>query len=138
MAVIDVNWNPTRKELRVFSALLIVFCATIGGVSYFRASEFSVVSYVALGGSVVGAIGCVAPTLIRLFYLTWMAAVWPIGLVVSNLIMGLVFFGVVWPIGVVMRWKRGDSLKLQFDKTTRSYWIKREKSTNPRRYFRQY
>jgi hypothetical protein len=138
MAVIDVNWNPSPKELRVFSALLIVFCAIIGGVSYYNSSTLTAVGYAAIGGAVVGAIGCVGPNLIRVVYVVWMAAVLPVGLVVSNVVIGLVFFGVVWPIGVVMRWKHVDSLRLDFDKSAKSYWIKRSAPKDQRQYFRQY
>jgi hypothetical protein len=138
MAIIDVNWNPSLKELRVFSALLIGFCAIIGGVSYANSQSVSVVVSITMGGAVVGAIGCVAPKLIRVVYVVWMAAVLPIGMVVSNVLVGFVFFIVVWPIGLIMRWKRGDSMNLLFDKTAKSYWVKRSSPTNPRQYFRQY
>lgn len=138
MAIIDVNWHPSQKELRVFSALLIVFCAVIGSMSYANSETTSVVVCISMGGAAIGAIGCIAPNAIRGVYVVWMAAVLPIGLVVSNLLIGFVFFGVVWPIGVVMRWKRGDPMNLLFDKSASTYWIKRTGPRNPRQYFRQY
>ena len=29
MAIVDINWNPTRKELRWFAGLLIIFCGIV-------------------------------------------------------------------------------------------------------------
>ena len=140
MAVIDVNWNPSKKELRVFSALLIVFCGIIGGVSHWKSAPGTtpILVDVTFVGAVLGAIGCVAPNLIRIVYVVWMALVLPIGIVVSNVLIGLVFFGVVWPTGAIMRWKRGDAFRLKFDKSANSYWIKRSSPSSQRHYFRQY
>ncbi|MBM3565043.1 MAG: hypothetical protein FJX42_02895 [Alphaproteobacteria bacterium] len=45
--------------------------------------------------------------------------------IVSPLVMGLLFFLTVTPIALIMRLLGKDPLRLQFDRTAKSYWIKR-------------
>ena len=50
-----------------------------------------------------------------------------LGVIVSPIIMGIVFFLVVTPTGVLMRLLGKDLLKMDRTKSTSTYWIKREK-----------
>ena len=50
-----------------------------------------------------------------------------LGLVISPIVMGLIFFVVITPIGMLMRIMSKDLLRLKMHKNTNSYWIKREK-----------
>jgi len=50
-----------------------------------------------------------------------------LGMVVSPIVMGIIFFLVVTPIGLVMRLFGKDLLGLKTNKNTKSYWIDREK-----------
>ena len=51
-----------------------------------------------------------------------------IGAIVSPIIMGIIFFLTVTPTGIIMRLLGKDLLRQKFDKSTKSYWIKRKKS----------
>jgi hypothetical protein len=46
--------------------------------------------------------------------------------IVSPVVLAVMFYGVVLPTGLVMRALGKDALRLRFDRTARSYWIKRE------------
>ena len=48
------------------------------------------------------------------------------GMVVSPLVMGIIFFGVVTPIALIRRLMGKDSLNLEFDPEADSYWIVRK------------
>ena len=50
-----------------------------------------------------------------------------LGVIVSPIIMGMVFFLVVTPTGVLMRILGKDLLKTRKVKNTSTYWIKRDK-----------
>ncbi|MDA0917549.1 MAG: SxtJ family membrane protein, partial [Planctomycetota bacterium] len=90
------------------------------------------------GGAVVGIVGVLSPAFIRIVYVVWMAAVFPIGFVVSNVVLAVVFYGVVWPIGILTRLTGRDALQLRFDREAKTYWNARQPTRDPRRYFRQY
>ena len=44
--------------------------------------------------------------------------------------MGIVFFLIITPIGLVLKLIGKDLLRLKFDETNNSYWIKRDKDIN--------
>ena len=138
MAIVDINWNPSRKELKVFSLLLIVFFAVVAGLAYRKGTSFETACLIAGGGAVVGVVGVLSPAFIRIVYVVWMAAVFPIGFVVSNVVLAVVFYGVVWPIGILTRLTGRDALQLRFDREAKTYWNVRQPTRDPRRYFRQY
>tara|TARA_B100000029_G_scaffold489569_1_gene547433 strand:- start:426 stop:824 length:399 start_codon:yes stop_codon:yes gene_type:complete len=50
-----------------------------------------------------------------------------LGLIVSPIVMGAIYFLVVSPTGLIMRLLGKDLLKLKFDKNIKSYWINRDK-----------
>ena len=53
-----------------------------------------------------------------------------LGVIISPLIMGLVYFLVVLPIGILMRAFGKDLLSLKFNKNIKTYWNKKEAKTN--------
>ncbi len=138
MAIVDINWNPSRKELKVFSLLLIVFFAIVAGLAWRKGASAETACLIAGGGAVVGIVGVLSPAFIRIVYVVWMAAVFPIGFVVSNVVLAVVFYGVVWPIGILTRLTGRDALQLRFDREAKTYWNARQPIRDPRRYFRQY
>lgn len=147
MAIVDINWNPTRKELRWFAGLLIIFCGIVAWMV--NESSQPIVSTlprvispfaiaIAVAGAVIGITGLARPDWVRYVYVGWMIAVSPIAFVVSNLIVAIVFYLVVAPIGFAMKLVRRDALHLEFRDETTSYWQEKQMPKDPRRYFRQY
>ena len=50
-----------------------------------------------------------------------------LGIIVSPIVMGIVYFSVVTPTGIFMRFLGKDLLKMSNVKNTSTYWIKRDK-----------
>ena len=53
-----------------------------------------------------------------------------LGIIVSPMVMGIVYFAVVTPTGVLMRLLGKDLLRTSKIKNTSTYWIKRDKQKN--------
>jgi hypothetical protein len=87
MAIVDINWNPSRKELKAFSLLLIVFFAIVAWLAHQKGASVQTAWTIAGGGAAVGIAGLLAPAFIRVVYVVWMAAVFPIGFFVSNVVL---------------------------------------------------
>lgn len=138
MSLINTDWNPSPKDLKVFSLLLIGFGAVVGVVVKYKTDSLTAALWIAGICAATGLAGLAFPPFIRVVYVVWMTAVSPIGIVVSTLVLALTFYGVIWPIGAVMRLGGRDALKLRLDRNASTYWQKREQTTNPRRYFRQF
>ena len=64
------------------------------------------------------------------FNIAWIKFGELLGVIISPLIMGLVYFLVLLPIGILMRVLRKDLLSLKFNKNTETYWNKKEAKTN--------
>jgi len=63
---------------------------------------------------------------------------YPIGVVVSYLLLALLFFAVLGPTALVLRILRRRPIQLGFDPKATSYWTKARHRTSKERYFRQY
>ncbi|MBL4572248.1 MAG: hypothetical protein JKY86_04145 [Gammaproteobacteria bacterium] len=138
MALIDIKWAPTTRELRVFAVLWFVFFGLLGVWLQSRGySQTSIASLwtVAFTG---GILGLLFPALLRPVYLLWMGLAFPIGWLVSHLILGLVYFALLAPIGLLMRMTGHDPLGLRLGRVETSYWTERPTETKASRYFRQY
>jgi membrane protein YdbS with pleckstrin-like domain len=137
MAILDVNWNPTAKQLRQFSLLLVVFLAALGWL--FWKSQSPAWAITATTAAVVsGLIGILRPNLMRVVYVAWLAAAFPIGWLVSHLLLAAIYYLVITPIGVMMRICRYDPLQRRFDPQAETYWKPREDRRDSKRYFKQY
>ena len=138
MALISLNRNPSRSELQWFGLLTAAFFVFFGVmVSWW--SGWSKAPFVVLAavGVTFGVVYYAVRPFQRPMYLGWMLAVYPIGWVVSHLVLGLVYFIVLTPIGLFMRVIRRDALNLPFDRGANTYWTPRQRASSER-YFRQF
>lgn len=138
MAMIDVNWNPTERQLRQFGALLALFGAIVGGLIYFKSGHLMLAASTFAVLATIGCCGVCYPRLIKPVYVVWMAAALPIGWLVSHAMLALVYYMIVTPIGLVMRLCGYDPAARKFDRDAESYWIPRPPEKDIQRYFRQY
>jgi hypothetical protein len=137
MAVLEVNWNPSRRELRQFGVLWLVFFAGMAAWLYFRHGPGLWPTVLGTGAVAVGLPGIAFPALLKPIYVGWMIAAFPIGWTVSHLLLGSIFYLVISPIGLLLRLFGHDPMKRKFDRSAKSYWIEHERADTAR-YFRMY
>ena len=53
-----------------------------------------------------------------------------LGAIIAPVVMGIIFFLVVTPTGFLMRIMGKDLLRRKYDKSNKSYWIKRDRSSS--------
>ena len=139
MAMIEINRNPSWKELRVFGGVLLpLFLLLVGGFIGTKTSRWEWLFYIGLPGIPIAAVGWIRPRLLRRLYVGWMFAVWPIGIVVSHVLLGIIYYLVVTPIGLVLRLMGRDAMCRRFDPKARTYWVRREAVTDMKRYYKQF
>lgn len=138
MAVIEINKDPSRRELLIFGLLLLAFAALVGGMAYwkFRARNLGVDIW--LAGGAISALYFLIPPIRRPLYVGWMYAAFPVGFVVSHVILAVIYYLVISPIGVVMRLLGRDPMERTFDSKAKSYWVAHDPHKDPARYFRQF
>jgi predicted MFS family arabinose efflux permease len=138
MALVDINWNPSRKELRVFALLLIGFGAIVAAVLYGRLESQTPTTVTLIATCIVGLAGLAAPTVVRPVYVVWMTLAFPIGWTVSHLMMLAAFFLVLTPVGLLMRLCGRDPMQRRFDRDAKTYWLPRPSRSDLKSYFRQF
>jgi hypothetical protein len=80
----------------------------------------------------------VAPVALRPLWVTLIAITFPIGFVVSHVVLGVVYYTVFTPVGLLFRLIGRDPLERRFEAARTSYWVARKPVTDVKRYFRQY
>ena len=92
---------------------------------------------IALGG-IAGLFSLVAPKGNRFIYVGLSLVAYPIGLVVSHVLLAVLFFGLITPLGLLIRTLKKDSLHRERDATASSYWVAASPARPKSRYFRQF
>jgi len=138
MALIEVNWNPPRNQLRQFAVLFLIFIGGLGTILYFKDKPLIVSEILWNLAWIVGLAGLIFPPLVRPVFVVMMAVALPIGFVVSTVLMLIIYFLIMTPIGLVMRVFGYDPMRMRPAAGAESFWIERPPSSDVRRYFKQY
>lgn len=136
----DVTRAPKPTVVRQFGVVCLV---VFGGLGLFQALARS---RPVLGWSLVGfgaaclVLGLLAPRLLRWVYTGAMLVAFPIGFVVSQLMLAVLFFLVFTPMGAGLRMRGWDAMlrRRKPASPTEGYWEPKPQPTDPRRYLRQY
>ena len=137
--MIELKKEFTTRELRQFGALVWpAFCGMIGWLCWSRGDWPNVaIAIWALGG--VGAVvGVHWPAAIAPVYRALLLATFPIGWVMTHLVLGVLYYLIVTPIGLIRRALGVDALERRLDPTAATYWVPHRSAHDAQRYFRQY
>ena len=147
MGIIEVNFRPADRELRQFGFAALVVFGLVGGLIHWKKAVFGIglrdaahwISYAVWATAGLSALFSFAHPRANLpLYLGVSVATFPIGYVVSHVLMGLFFYGVLTPIGLVFRMMGRDPLQRRFEKQSSTYWVAHRVPDSTKRYFRQF
>jgi len=138
VALIRIDHHPSTRQLNVFGVIWLVFFAVLGGVLLRNGSSALAAMVVWIFAIIVPSVGWIVPEFMRLVYVAMAYAAFPIGFVVSWLIMVVVYYLVLTLIGLVMRLFGYDPMNRRFDRSADTYWCPREQDTRLDKYFRQF
>ena len=136
MSLIRINRNPNRRQLLVFGAAWLGVLGIAGCASWLRGRHPAADVLWALAVC-VPLVGLGFPAVLRYAYLGLSYATYPIGFVVSYLVLAFAYFLVLTPIGLAMGLFRYDPLSRKFDPEAKSYWTPRDKTKTVESYFNQ-
>lgn len=135
MKLVEFNWTPTDRQLRQFAGICLVALPLIG---WLWGAGGPVMWGLSIAGLVMAIAGWIRPAVIRPVFLALMIVAMPIGLIVGELMLLTVYFGVVWPLGMLQRVLKRDPLQLKMDRSAESYWRPKQQPRGPRDYYRQF
>ena len=135
MKLVELNWNPPERQLRQFGIIALLVLPLVG---WLWRGSLPVIAGLAATGGVLALIGVVFPRALKPVFIALMLVTMPIGLVVGELAMLLIYFGVFLPIGLLFKIMGRDSLRLKLNLQAKSYWERKPQPRNPATYFRQF
>lgn len=128
MSLLRLNRHPSKRQLLVFGLAWLLFVGVLSASLWTRSRHTPAI---VLAGLAVGVplAGMVSPGFLRLVYLGLTYAVYPVGFVVSHVVLAVLYYLVLTPIGLVLRLGGYDPLARRFDRAAPTYWQRR---TNPK------
>jgi hypothetical protein len=145
--LVEIDFNPNTKTLRQFGVIAFVGFSVLAALAYYEKLVFSfglgearmplVMTFAGLG-TIALLFSLVAPKANRILYIGLTLLAFPIGFVLSYLIMGTLFFLVIGPIAILFRVFGRDSMHRGYDPSAPSYWQAAEPARDKESYFHQY
>ena len=136
--MIEINKNPSARELKQFGALWLIFFAIVGGIAWYRTGSQAGGVAVWTIALVTATVGFLLPSFMRLVYVGMIYVAFPIGWLISHFVLALAYYLVLTPIAFVLKMAARDSLELRFDRSVESYWTRLPRIEDPNRCFRQF
>lgn len=141
MSIGRVNTNPSPRDLKLFGLIWLVFFTVLGSIAWFKWGQPTAAKVIWSLAVAVPAVGWAVPKFMRVVYVGMSFAAWPIGVVVSTVLLAIIYYLVVTPIGLMTRAFGYDAMRRRaVGKGEASYWRERtsDGGRDAKRYFRQF
>lgn len=145
--LVRLDLRPERKQLRQFGWVALVAFGFLGTVVLWKGGLFGAsfgastrtVAYAMWSlGALSAALSLVRPEANRPLFVALGVLAFPIGWVVSHVVLAVVFFGVLTPVGLLFRLLGRDPLERRFRADRQSYWVDLPEVDDEKDYFRQF
>lgn len=139
MALVSLNLSPSQKQLRDFGFISLIMFFVIGllllGLGKVAAKGFMVFCLI---GVVLYILSRISVALIKPVYLGMILLTFPIGWVVSHVMMALFYYGIITPVALFFKLLNRDPLCRKYEPNADTYWIQCKKKRPAKDYFRQF
>lgn len=139
MAMIHLDTNPSEKKLRQFGNIAPIMLLLIACILRWRFDlPLPAMATMCAVGVMIFFASRLSAKLVRPIYLVLILIGFPIGWVISHLVMLLFYFGLITPIALVFRLMNRDAFHRNWDPESESYWTEHQKNDSVNRYFKQF
>jgi hypothetical protein len=129
---------PSERMLRQFAALWIFFFSALAALQGFRNDKWVIAVILAALAVTIGPLGLVRPSAVKPIFIGWMTLAYPIGWVVSRIILGVLFFALFTPFALVFRIIGRDALGLKTKPKAETYWCEKPGAHEKSQYLKQF
>ena len=139
--MIHEEFHPSSvsgRNLRQFAAAWLIFLLAFGAHQWLARGHQKTGLILAVLALAVGVPGLIRPNAIRWIYVAAMMVSFPIGWVISRLMVLLMFYGVITPVALFFKLRGRDLLCRKPTPGRASFWIAKSTPQDVRSYFRQY
>lgn len=133
-SIFRLQRKPTDRQLRQFGIAILVLLPLL---TVLRTQHMQTVGMSVVIGLTLAIAGWLRPALLRPLYVVTTLLTFPLGLIVSELVMILIFFGMLTPLGLLFRLMGRDVMDRRPDRTASSYWRVRRVAGSADSYYRQ-
>lgn len=126
--MINLNLSPSEKELKQFAIGQLIFCLLISLWLFFYRESQTGPGVIMTISVFLFILSRIYPGLLKYPFLFLSLVAFPIGWVVSHVVLLIVYYLVMTPIGWIMRMAGYDPLERKPDLKVESYWKKRMKN----------
>jgi len=138
MKLSDLNIKPDEKILREFGIFSLFGFGAMGLVAALK-WDFWQLSYGLWGLAVfVFLFAFIRPEVLRPLFVLLMVVAFPIGFVISNVILAVLFYAVFTPLALLFKIIGRDALNRKIEPDRISYWISRDEERLIAQRFKQY
>jgi hypothetical protein len=143
MKLIDFNWNPTDRQIKQFGVACLVVLPLVGWMATGKPTTLAKANLPVLGGLIglgllLAVVSLVRPQALKLLFVGASLVAFPIGLVVGELVMLLMFLLVFTPMALMFRVIGRDALQRKIDRNAKSYWQPKAQPRDASSYYRQF
>lgn len=148
MSLVKIDLDPDPSTLRSFGLIALFAFPALAGLVWWREGllffSFSTetAGAVARGlasiGLAAGLLSALYPRALRPLYLGLTLLTFPIGFVMSPVILAALYFLVLTPVGLVLRLVGSDPMQRALDQSASTYWEEKAPVTDSQSYFKQY
>lgn len=138
MKLLQLERNPSPRDLRLFAVLFAGMSLLVAHGLRRHGVATGVAGAVAAAGGLVAVTGLARPPWVRWVYLGLSLAAYPVGWVVSHLLLAGVYYLLVTPIGLLRRLGGADPLRMRRAPPAGSLWLPGRPAPPPSSYFRQF
>ena len=134
MSLVQANFQPSPRQLRQFGTICLFALPVIG---WMWSASSTVLMSLAVVGAVIAVVSWVVPKLIAPLFIGLMLITVPIGMVVSEVAMLLIYLMVFLPIGCCFKLIGRDRLQIRLDRDASTYWQSKQQPASVKSYYRQ-
>ena len=141
--VVQMTWSeldldPSPTKLRSFALLFLGFAAISAGWRFWMSGLGVLPAALLVGGATVGILGLIRPRDVRPIYLGMTLGTFPLGWILSHILLGLVYFGLFTPLALLFRLGGRDAFRRSFDASADTYLQSRSTTPVSSSYLRPY
>jgi hypothetical protein len=134
----ELPLHPTDKVLRQFAATWLLFLLAAGGYQWLIKRHPGAGLVLVALAVIIGVLGLLKPAAVRWLFVGWMILAFPIGWLISQLTLIILFYLVITPIAAFFRLRGRDLLLRKPASARSSFWISKTTPSDVRSYFHQY
>jgi hypothetical protein len=145
--LVEIDFNPDAKTLRQFGVIAFAGFGTLAALAFYEKLLFSfglgearvpVAGALLALGIIALSFSLIAPRANRALYVGLALLTFPIGFVLSYVIMGALFFLIIAPISVLLRILGSDPMHRRYEPDAPTYWVPARSPRAKDSYFHQY